>query len=307
MLNKLVLFVVLVAIFQHENRLLAQQYQENNLGINIGIVAALGNKFDRLGVTINTFYTKDFFQINSELKCYFNFKSLGPNQQYIEAVGSLGVIFGYGSTSNENNRFYTSVSNQTGRRNSFGYSFNYYFNNIKTKQQTGTISIKIDHVSIISENDLFAKPKLDRFRTGAFLIQYQNGDYSFGANTTLFTGLMGHKVKDNNYPAQQYKCDIGGLYCGYSHGLLSAQFKYVDQYYQKYQANLGVDSERIRNVIQNRFIHDMVFLPKAWRKSSSAHIPMLDKNNKQYLFKKDQKIKPASIYWNGFLNPGIFY
>lgn len=278
------------------------------MGINVGIVAALGNKFDRLGFVVNGYYTKDAIQVNTAFRCYYNFKAIGPKKRYFEATSSIGLVVGYGSLTSDSSFFFNPVSNQTLRKNSLGYAFNFYFNNIGTSQQTGTISIEVDHFNIVAENDLFARPKLDRYRTGAFSILYQNNRYRGGINSSLFTGQMGHKVEDANYPySHLYKSDIDGKYTQNSHGLISAQFGYVGKHYQTYQGNIGLDAEKVRHAIQNRFIHDMIFLPKKWRRKSNAHIPMIDSEGNQYLFKEDQKIKSTSLYFNTFMNPSIFY
>lgn len=286
----------------------AQQYQSNNVGINVGLVAAFGNKFNRFGFTVNSYYTRNHFQINSGLRCYFNFKNIGPNKQYIEAVASLGIVYAYGEKNNDYSLFFNPVSNQTYRKNSFGYAFNYYINPIGTSQQTGTISIEVDHFNLIAENDIFARPKLDRFRTGAFLIQYKTDSLALGINTTLFTGEMGKKIQDDNYPfSHLYKSNENGNYTKSSHGLLSLQAQYITDYYQQIQTNVGIDAERVRHVVQNRLIHDMIFLPKTWRKKTNAHIPMIDSNGNQYLFKENQEVKKIEWYFNAFSNSGLFY
>lgn len=286
----------------------AQQYQENNLGINIGLVAAFGSQFDRFGFTVNSYYARSHFQVNTGLRCYFNFKNIGPNKQYIEAVASLGIVYAYGDKNENYSLFFNPVSNQTYRKNSIGYAFNYYINPIGTSQQTGTISIEYNQFNLIAENDIFARPKLDRFRTGAFLLQYKTDSLALGINTTLFTGEMGKKIQDDNYPfSHLYKNNTDGKYTQNSHGLLSIQAQYITDYYQQLQANIGVDAERVRHVVQNRLIHDMIFLPKSWRKKTNAHIPMLDKEEKQYLFKDGQKVKKPRLYYNMFANSGLFY
>lgn len=286
----------------------AQQYQENNLGINVGIVAAFGSQFDRFGFTVNSYYARSHFQVNTGLRCYFNFKNIGPNKQYIEAVTSLGIVYAYGNKNEYYSLFFNPVSNQTYRKNSIGYAYNIYLNPIGTNQQTGTISIEVNQFNLIAENDIFARTKLDRYRTGAFLLQYKTDSLALGINTTLFTGEMGKKIQDENYPfSHLYKSNKDGKYTQHSHGLLSVQAQYITDYYQQLQANIGVDAERVRHVVQNRLIHDMIFLPKAWRKKTNAHIPMLDNEEKQYLFKGGQEVKKPRLYYNMFTNSGLFY
>lgn len=295
-------FVVAIVFFRKNST--AQQYKEGNFGINVGVVLALGTHFDRFGISLNSYYQKENIQLNSAIKFYFNAKNLGPNQQYVEGVASLGVVYSYGEKDTSVNYFYSSVSNQTLQKNSFGYAYNYYFNTIKTSQFTGTISIQVSDFNLIAENDIFAQPILDRFRTGAFLFQYQKDKFLYGINTTLFTGQMGQRITDENYPFNHiYENTDGGKYTESSHGLLSAQVQYAGEYYQIYQGSIGVDSEKIRHTIQNRLIHDLLSVGK----HINAHIPMLDIDGNQYLFKEGQKIKPMKFYFNGFSNPSIFY
>ncbi len=119
---------------------------------------------------------------------------------------------------------------------------------------------------------------------------------------------MGNACRtDKEFPHVGYIDTVGGLYTNYSHGLLSAQFKLNMGMAQNAQLNLGVDAEQVRNAIQNRLIHDMIIIPRKWFTPINCHIPMLDENGNQYLYKKDQKIKRPSFYWNAFSNASLFY
>ena len=302
-IKKIILLFFTVFLYSYKP-LIAQQYQEGKVGVNIGIVLALGTHINRFGVVVNSYYKTNHFQINPELRLYFNAKNLGPNKPSIETVLSLGVVYAYGKKDILLNEFYNPTSNQTIYKNSFGYAFHYYLNNIKTNQRTGTIAIQVNHFNFITENDLFSgTPQLDRFRTGAFVLQYQKDKIQVGINATMFTGQMGERITDENYPfVGIYENTVGGKYTQFSHGLLSAQFNYAGDYYQTYQANIGVDSERIRHAIQNRFIHDIVV-----GHGINAHVPMLDDKGEQYLFKEGQKVKPMKFYMNAFSNPATFY
>ena len=75
-------------------------------------------------------------------------------------------------------------------KNSVGYAYLRYIDRIKTTQSTGIVSFKIDKVKIASENDIFAGGLgyRDRFRTGAFYIEYQYLDTKIGINTTFCNG-----------------------------------------------------------------------------------------------------------------------
>jgi hypothetical protein len=286
----------------------AQVFSTADRGFNIGLVSALGNKFQRIGLTFQGYYCYDFAQINAEVRIYHNFKNLGPAVRYNELVASAGLTFGYGIKQQERNVFLSTVSNQTRYINSVGYSYNIYFNKIKTTQQTGIIAFQFNRLSIVTENDIFARPSLDRFRTGGVLVQYQYNNLQFVINCTMWTGQMSHKVtSDKDFPAIGYMDTTDGVYTNYSHGLLSGQFKMALDAGQNLQGNMGIDAEQVRNFVQNRLIHDMVFIPKKWIKRKNCHLPMLDTNGNQYLYKPDQKIKRPAPYWNVFTGPASFY
>jgi hypothetical protein len=283
--------------------------RERNFGASVGAVIAIGNRFHRMGLVVHGYYFYKFVQVNAEVRVYHSLKNLGPKFEYNEAVTSLGAVIAYGNKQDYYNPFLNSVSNQTKHRYSVAYSYNAYFNKIKTKQSTGTIALQFGDISLIGENDIFAKPILDRFRTGALLLQYQYKNvFQTAINCTMWTGKMGNSIRDDkNFPAVGYMDTVSGIYTKYSHGLLSAQFKLNMGYGQNAQLNLGVDAEQVRNAVQNRLFHDLVFIPRKWYKPINCHIPMLDRDGNQYLYKKDQKIKKPEFYWSAFSNASVFY
>lgn len=313
--KKKIIRVIVLLLFLSTTKIVAQHdalfnNNTNTIGFNIGANFAFGSHFTRLGLNFNFYYVSNFFQANSEIRSYINFKNLGPKKVYTELVLAQGIVFGYGIKQIIYNPFINSVSNQTYYKNAIAYSYNYYFNKIKTKQVTGIAAFQFNTISVIIENDILAKPMLDRFRTGAFLIQYQYQDKFVAAiNCTMWTGQMGKRIglTNNKIYSNCYIDTTNGIYTNYSHGLLSAQFKYNIGLLQNVQANIGVDAEQVRNTVQNKFIHDMKFIPKKWNKVKNCHIPMLDENNNQYLYDQNQKIKKPILYWNVFSNANLFY
>jgi hypothetical protein len=277
----------------------AQFYSQKNFGARVGIVLGIGNRIDRIGFCGNAYYAVNFFQTNADVRAYYNFKNFGPRKKHFELVTSLGVVFGFGKKDTADNLFYSSVSNQTKYKNSFAYSYNCYFNKVKTTQQTGIFALQFQGFSLIGENDLFARPRFDRFRTGAFLLQYQYKEFQFAVNSTLWTGQMGNVVRNEHFP-NGYVDTTNGVYPEFSNGLLSAQVKCILPYYQFAQGNIGVDAEQVRNVLQNKMIHEVF-------RAHNSDIPMLDTNGNQYLYKEGQQIRKPVFYYNAFLNPGIFY
>lgn len=280
----------------------------SNYGINVGFVGAIGTHVQRFGFVFQGYYVHRFVQVNAAVRVYNNFRDLGPRGEHTEFNGALGLCLGYGKTATETNRFISSIGNQTGYKHSVAYSYNLWYNRVHTSQVTGIVAFQFDRVSVILENDLLAKPMLDRFRTGAFLLQYQHKDVQYAINCSLWTGRMGQSVRsDSLFPYVGYLNTTGSTYGNLSHGLLSAQVKVANDYGQYLQGNAGIDAEQVRNAVQNRFIHDMPFVPKKFNKAQNLHIPMIDSAGNQYLYRKDQSIRKPMLFLNGYICPNIFY
>jgi hypothetical protein len=297
-MNRIKCSIILIIGFY--STMLSQLQLEKHYGFNIGFVSAIGTHFQRFGIVFQGYGAYNFAQINASFRVYDNFKNLGPRGEHTEFNAALGFCIGYGTKTTEKNLFMSSISNQTGYKNSVAYSYNIWRNKVKTSQVTGIIAFQFNHFSIISENDILAKPILDRFRTGAMLLQYQTKEFQYAINATMWTGQLGNIVKnDSLFPGHGYINTEGGLYQNLSHGLLSAQVKWANEYGQYLQANAGMDSEKIRNALQNKALHDV--LPKNY------HMPMIDTAGNQYLYRPEQKIKKAKLYLNGYTSPNVFY
>ncbi|HXC03598.1 MAG TPA: polymorphic toxin type 23 domain-containing protein [Bacteroidia bacterium] len=284
--------------------------QQPFFGGSAGVVAALGTKFDRIGLFVRGYVACGQFQLNGDMRVYWNFKNLGPRKRYLEETISIGAVYAYWKKDTiHSTHLLTDVSNQTGWSNSAGYGHTFYFNRIGTAQQTGTFSLQFNRVDFITENDILGHTFYDRFRTGAMVLQYLvNSNLQLGLNCTMWTGQMEHRVRPADYPSPNgYMDTTGAKFYNCSAGLLSVQANAVLPYYQQAEASAGIDAEQVRNVVQNKVIHDLVFLPRKWRTDRNAHMPMLDDKGEQYLFKPGQRIKKPSTYINGYLNPGLFY
>ena len=292
--------IIVIFFITYCSSVYGQLELHKNYGFNVGFVSSFGTHVQRFGIVVQGYTVYNFAQVNASFRIYDNFKNLGPKGEHAELNASLGLCLGYGKTSREKNLFMNSISNQTGYKNSVAYSYNIYFNKIKTSQVTGTVAFQFNHFSIISENDILAKPILDRFRTGAMLLQYQTKHFQYAINATMWTGQLGNIVKnDSLFPGHGYINTEGGSYQDLSHGILSAQVKYGNQFGQYLQANAGVDAEQIRNTLQNKALHDV--LPKNY------HMPMIDTAGNQYLYRKDQKIRKPKVYFNAHTSPNVFY
>lgn len=278
----------------------AQLELSKNAGFQVGFVTAFGTHVQRVGIHLQGYYCSQFAQVNAGLRFYYNFKNLGPKGEHAELNLFGGFCVGYGKTTIEKNMFLSPISNQTSYLNSVAYSYNCWLNKIGTKQVTGIIALQFQKFSFITENDLFARPTLDRYRTGAILLQYQEKDFQYAINATMWTGQLGNAVSnDSLFPYNGYINDDGGKFTNVSHGLLSAQVKWANEFGQYVQVNAGIDAEQVRNALQNKVAHR--FFP------NNYNLPMIDENGKQFLYKPNQKIKKPKPFINAYCNPQVFY
>lgn len=304
------IFIFLLGLLDHGVRCQENDYPNSNYGFYAGLNLAFGTHVQRLGVNAGFYFYSNWFQCNSEVRLYRNRKNLGPPKAHNELVLSQGLVYAYGKKTRQETVFMSSVSNQTGYDHSIAYTFNVYLNKIGTYQETGILALQFQDIFFIAENDLLARPSLDRFRTGAFLLMYQYQNlYQFAMNCTMWTGQMGnrHNLEGPSSFSHCYMDTSGGKHSGYSHGIFALQVKAALPLYQNVQLSVGMDAEQIRNVVQNKAFHDMVMLPKKWRPKTNCHIPMIDSKGNPFLYQEGQIIKPARLYLNVFTNPSLFY
>jgi hypothetical protein len=278
-------------------------------GASVGVVAALGNRFVRLGIVGQGWYTMGQVQGIATVRMYRSYTNLGPPGRYTEWVLTPALLVGYGKARVDSpGRWPDATDNHTAYRHSTMYAQNYYLNRIGTRQVTGTLAVQTGNITIATENDILARPTLDRYRTGAMLLQYQQGGVRWGINCTMWTGQMGNKVPaGSGYAPGAYMDTVGGRFTRWSAGLLSGQCRIALPYGQTVVASAGIDAEQVRHAVQNRLIHDLVLIPKPFRHTKSCHIPMLTPDGSQYLGKPGQHIRPVRPYWNVFTNGALFY
>ena len=258
-----------------------------------------------MGIFVGARVLYDFVQINTGGRFCYNFKNLGPPGSYLEFDSYGGLLLAWGKRDSTINPFVNNVSNQTMRRHSFAYSYNVYCDRRGTSQKTGAVALQINKISLITENDIIGDNK-DRFRTAGATVQYRNESTVFGISVILWTGEKGERITGTDYPARNgYKTQ--GRFGQHSHGIFCLQAQQYLDYGQYFQASAGIDAEQVRNVFQNKIIHDMAFLPERWVKNPSSHVPMLDSDGNMYLFPYGQTIRKPTPFFNLAVNPGLFY
>jgi hypothetical protein len=284
----------------------------NSSGIFAGITLNAGTHVLRFGIRMLAFTSIRAFEIKAEQRFYVNLMTWGPPVSSLESVTSFGTHWGVGEKDKKTDiRLYSLIQQNSTLKHSIGYFFNIYQITNKTSQKTGMICINSNKFSFFMENDILAKKILDRFRTGAFGMMFQANEYiQVFIKNILWTGKYG-KRQSYTHPHFRLKCYMdttGSEHIRYSAGILSVgvNFFMKNQYY--YTISGGWDSEKIRDFVQNKLIHDMIFLPSSWlKKSANCHLPMIDENGNIYLFKDYQKIRKSKPYLNLGLNEATFY
>lgn len=280
-------------------------------GVIGGLNFNFGNKYNRIGVSCKSFLRNDYFQFNSELLYFYNISSLGLNIKSHEVQLKVGLLGGFKSQ-DYINEFISVSDKHINKKFAFGYFYSWYLDNIETTQSTGTIMINIDRFSIYTENDILGAGSgwRDRFRTGAVKFEYHLDSIKLSTNFVLWTGDYSRatKIMDTDYPARfGHYSQENAVFGNKTLGLFSIKAEYVMPYKQVVSLDIGLDSEKGRHFVQNKALHDMPFYTDKMVKRKLMHIPMLQEDGSQYLYKENQKIKPNSFYFNIGLNSGLFY
>lgn len=288
--------------------------QEINWGYSVGLAFSFGTEVNRIGFHSSVFANYNFAQVNAAINGYYNFKSLGKREKTVELQLGGGAQFGFGRKDTIQNNFIGLTENNTFHDYAAGFAFIRYWDQQGTSQSTGILNANILNVNLITENDLFGNlvRQRDRYRTGAFLIEYQYENTKVGINALLWTYDYAHcaVIVDENsekWARFGYYEDDFPKNRSTSLGILSISVKQWLPYHQTPHLALGINSEKVRNVVQNEFIHDQPFFPSSWVRRKPAHIPMFTPENQQYLHLEGQEIKPAKFYFDVGLNTLPFY
>lgn len=302
--------VTIILILLLNFALQAQELSKLKSGLTGGISFSAGSHVNRVGIFLQTYTVIDFVQLNLRMNINRDFTGLGACKKGFEFQSNLGLVFSCGNRDIEQRDFFIPNANNSCRPYSFGYSYNIYQNYWETSQNTGTFSLGFDKILIMSENDIFGQPASDKFRTASIRILYIDKNKFFGVNSTLWTGNPKGtlRITDSGYPARYgYREITKGKYGTFSNGILSVIGACQIPYSQTFMIESGIDSEKVRHALQNKFIHDLCFLPKRFSKALNPHYPMLTDKGELYLFKQEQNIKPAKFYYRISGNDILFY
>jgi len=240
----------------------------------------MGTHVNNVGISVNTYYQAYFCQVNLGSTFTLNDYSYGSRKNFIESRSSLGLVLLAGKKEltpdfQLNGLLHNSTYN-------YGVSYNYvfYFDNAGTSQLSGGWGAHLKNLSILFENDVFGGQAKDRFRTGHFTVNYRYQDLKFTTGLYLWTGETANSVWQK-VPLDQCPSGFRILedlpYGRTSHGILYGGISMNLGLGQSGNFRVGWDSERVRHAVQNRFTHDLIFLPKSFKRNT-PHYPRLDPN-----------------------------
>lgn len=287
--------------------------QHLNLGGTVGVSLTFGTQVNRVGIIAKGYATYKRFQVNAQTANFFNYKTFGIQKGGLETQNSLGLIYGYGGqTTADFTPMIDILGNQTAQKNHVGYAYNFYNDANQMNQKTATVSLQFDRLTFITENDAFSFFPNDRYRTAAAEFRYRIDEFTYVTlQTTLWTGDPFYKTIQpiyNGYPNPSgYEDMTGARFANNSHGILALQIIRLLPYQQQVSMNIGIDAEQVRHALQNRFIHDMPFIPLGWNPPRQPHIPMVAADGKPYLYQEGQVIRKARFWGNLNMNMPIFY
>lgn len=271
----------------------AQQF-----GFRTGMTINLGTHVNLMGWTFNAYYTKDFYQFNLNMSRKVAFTSYGKRKNFFETRMAAGAILMAGKDFQTPDFELDGLLHNTGHPYSLGFNYLFYKDDAGTSQFSGGWSLGLKKVNILFENDVFGGQAKDRFRSGIIEVSYRYREMKFFTDLYIWTGETRHSVW-NREPYEGAPNGFRSLeslpYGKTSHGIWSIGMRslilpsYDLPYISRvYSFKTGIDSEQIRHYFQNKFSHDLVFMPKSYKRTT-PHYPRLDKNGKPVFTKGERR------------------
>ncbi|MCE3294730.1 MAG: hypothetical protein K0R65_444 [Crocinitomicaceae bacterium] len=282
----------------------AQQF-----GFQTGLMLSFGTHVNMVGWTFNAFYNKDFYQFNLDMCRRVSFTSYGKRKYFYESRVAAGAVVVTGDELLTPDFELDGLLHNTGRPYSLGFNYLIYWDDAGTSQLSGGWSLGIKKVNVLFENDVFGGQSKDRFRSGIMEVSYRDELTKYFANLYIWTGETRHSVW-NKEPYEGAPNGYRSLetlpYGKTSHGILSVGVRssflrdYDLQRVSKfYSIKAGIDSEQIRHFVQNKFSHDLIFMPKSYKRTT-PHYPRLGPDGKPVFGKKDRR--KDRVYFQASIN-----
>lgn len=284
---------------------------------HIQVSFSLGSPLQSIGIqVIGEYRGIDEIELAAGLGAHYHFKNYGiPGRHWEGSLFGTGHYL-WGDRAEEDQIINFVKHLDSGNSlSSVGYTIERFFNRIGTTQTIGTIHYRAENFALQFSNDFFGHMNYwDEFRTGAIGIGYIEKETYIAAKSLFWTGTShcGEEKKyregKSDYPARWGYRDISNCPGGqYSHGIFTLGIFTDAGFGQNVGGFIGIDAEQYRNAVQNKFFHDMYFIPNFMDNPKNLHIPMKAKDGSNYLFHGDQEIRPIKFVWELGLNPRLIY
>lgn len=312
---KSALSIVLILFFSLGNALEGQT-QNNPWMFHIQLTSNFGFPENNIGIRVVGEY-RDDRNVEFSLAYGFTYQltNFGPNINHFEhtLMGSAHYVWGDRVNKGKNDLSYVKFLDSRSYENSVGYTWQRYFNNIGTTQNVGTFHMRFNKTISQFSNDVFANTNgKDRYRTGGFAFGFYENNTMYLSKLLIWTGDSHckdvKKVRGTDYPARWGYRDITNCNFGrLSHGILSFSVTHNVGYGQTLGGQIGIDSEHIRDFVQNRIFHDLYFIPRFMNKTRNLHLPMKTTEGENYLYKEGQEVRGNRLVWQFSFNPSSLY
>jgi len=251
-----------------------------DFGVHIGISATVGTHLDNLGFYVRSNLNYKFIQLNQSADFQVSAFSYAGRRNLLEVRNAFGMVLLAGKRDHTPSFQYDALNHNTRYHYGLGYNYVFYNDNRGTSQNSGGFALHLGKLSIYHENDVFAGQAKDRFRTGNARVSWTDSLYQLAVGVDLWTGETANTLwqkictpkMPNGFRSLEDK-DYGGT----SHGIAYAEIRMNEPFALHPYLRLGMDSEEIRHAIQNRFFHDLIFLPKNIERST-PHYPRVDEH-----------------------------
>jgi len=290
--------------------------QDDTWKVHLQMTANFGFPENNVGFkVIGEFRTNANLELALAYDIRYHLSNFGPNINHLEHTVTSTVNYDWGDRlePDDNDLSYIKFIDSRRFKNSVGYSWQRFFNTIGTSQNVGTLHMRFNKTVTQFSNDVFANTNgKDRYRTGGFAFGFYDEKTLYIAKLLIWTGDSHckemQKIRDSDYPARWGYRDITD--CNYgrlSHGILSLGVSHDVGYGQMLGGQIGMDSEYIRNYVQNRVFHDLYFVPRFMNKTKNLHLPMKTEDGENYLYEDGQHVRPNRFVWQFSLNPSSLY
>lgn len=249
-------------------------------GGKVGVTLNLGTHVNSVGLIIGAYLFDKHVQVNTTFQGNYNFSNFGNRQHYFSSKISIGAIGTWGDGRKFSTHEIHPLNYQSHSKYGFGYEYCWYLDKVGSSQNSGGIALHLDQFSLYMENDFLAGNGRDRFHTGSLYFSYNDSLFSVGTGFDLWTGetRSGEWIKKtNDRMPNGYKNISNQPYGRTSHGIWFTRLNIHLPYRQNMAVKIGWDTENIRHIIQNRLMHDLIFIPKKIPRKT-PHVPRLNDN-----------------------------